>query len=142
MRENRYSTLVEGVGVMKEIKRLPDAELEIMKIIWEADDEVTTSYIMAQLKGVKTWGNTTVLNFLARLAERGFVKSERIGKANIYTPLIEEACYLQNESKSFLERLHGNSIKSLIASLYDSHTITDKDLKELQSFINENTGEG
>lgn len=140
-RKKRYSTLVEGVGEMKEIKRLPDAELEIMKIIWDAEEEVTTAYIMKELEGIKTWGNTTVLNFLARLVERGFIKSERIGKGNVYTALIEEHSYLQNESKSFLERLHGNSIRSLIASLYSTQTITDKDLKELQNFINENTKE-
>ncbi|QEH66919.1 BlaI/MecI/CopY family transcriptional regulator [Cellulosilyticum sp. WCF-2] len=127
---------------MEQIKRLPDAELEIMKIIWEANEEVTSAYIMEQLKGVKTWGNTTVLNFLARLVERGFIQSERVGKSNVYTAIIDEKCYLQNESKSFLERLHGNSVKSLIAALYNGHTITEQDLKELKDFIDENTREG
>lgn len=124
------------------MNRLPDAELEIMKIIWEAKEEVTSAYIMEQLKGVKTWGNTTVLNFLARLVERGFVQSKRVGKSNVYKAIIEEKSYLQNESKSFLERLHGNSVKSLIAALYNGNTITDQDLKELKNFIDESTREG
>lgn len=122
---------------MSEIKKLPDAELELMKIIWEAKEGVTSFYMMEKLKGIKTWSNTTVLNFLARLVERGFLKSERVGKSNVYTALIEEVDYLENESKSFLQRLHGNSMKSLIASLYNSKAISGEDLKELQNFIEE-----
>lgn len=126
---------------MSEIKKLPDAELELMKIIWEAKEGVTSSYMMEKLKGIKTWSNTTVLNFLARLVERGFLKSERVGKSNVYTALIEEVDYLENESKSFLQRLHGNSMKSLIAALYNSKAISDEDLKELQNFIEEKVKE-
>lgn len=126
---------------MGEIKKLPDAELELMKIIWAAKEGVTSSYMMEKLRGIKTWSNTTVLNFLARLVERGFLKSERVGKTNVYTALIEEVDYLENESKSFLQRLHGNSMKSLIAALYNSKAISGEDLKELQNFIEEKVKE-
>lgn len=122
-----------------EIKRLPDAELEIMMIIWEAKEPVTSAYIMKALEGIKTWGTTTVLNFLSRLVERGFLKCEKQGKINVYTVIIQEETYLENESKSFLERLHGNSIKSLMAALYKGKGITKQDLEELQSFIDEKT---
>lgn len=127
---------------MKEIiKRLPDAELKIMMIIWEAESRVTSSYIMEKLKGEETWGQTTVLNFLSRLVDRGFLKREKEGKSNLYTPLIEEEIYLESESKSFLERLHGNSIKSLVSALYKGKALTKGDLKELQAFIEEKTKE-
>jgi len=36
--------------VKKSIRRLPDAELEIMKIIWEANEPVTSAYISEKLK--------------------------------------------------------------------------------------------
>jgi len=53
-----------------DIKKLPDSELEIMMIIWNADEKVTSDYIMVKLD--KTWQKTTVLNFLIRLCDRGF----------------------------------------------------------------------
>lgn len=55
---------------MPNIKKLPDSELEIMMIIWDADEKVTSDYIMEKLN--KTWQKTTVLNFLTRLCDRGF----------------------------------------------------------------------
>lgn len=123
------------------IPKLPDAELYIMKIIWSGGSETTSSYIMERLEGKKDWAITTVLNFLARLVDRGFLSVRRNGKTNLYMPLINQDEYLKSESKSFLERLHGNSLKSLIASLYGGNAITTEDLDELQRYINEKAGE-
>ncbi|MCK9479070.1 MAG: BlaI/MecI/CopY family transcriptional regulator [Firmicutes bacterium] len=119
------------------IARLPDSELCIMLIIWEADEPVTSAYILERLKGKKSWGATTVLNFLSRLADRGFLKLEKQGRINHYTPIVCEKDYIDMESKSFLERLHNNSVKSFIASLYDSRGISKEDLKALKKFIKE-----
>jgi len=122
------------------IARLPDAELEIMKVIWESKSEVTSAQISAGLQGKKDWATTTILNFLARLVERGFLTVRRLGKTNVYTPLIDEETYLESESKSFLKRLHGNSFKSLIASLYGGGEISKNDMAQLKAFIDENGG--
>ena len=123
------------------ISRLPDAELEIMKIIWRNNDETTSAQIVDALAGKKDWAVTTVLNFLSRLVDRGFISVRRKGKINIYTPVIDENAYLEVESKSFLKRLHGNSFKSLVASLYGGSEISQDDLAELKSFINERADE-
>ena len=67
---------------MPNIKKLPDSELEIMMIIWDADEKVTSDYIMEKLN--KTWQKTTVLNFLTRLCDRGFLKCHKEGRFNVY----------------------------------------------------------
>lgn len=126
----------------KKYARLPDAELEVMKTVWGANKPVPSSYIMKQLEGQKSWGLTTVLNLLSRLIERGFLECRKDGKFNIYTPVVDEKIYLENESKSFLERLHGNSLKSLVASLYDSDSLTEKDFEDLKQFIDEHARHG
>ncbi len=46
---------------MNNIKKLPDSELEIMMVIWDANESVTSDYIMEKLS--KSWAKTTVLNF-------------------------------------------------------------------------------
>ena len=123
------------------IPRLPDAELFIMKIIWQAGGEVTSAQLMSELNGKQKWVLPTVLNFLSRLVERGFLSVRKNGKINVYIPIIAEQDYLECESKSFLERLHGNSFTSLVTSLYDGKTISQDDLAELQAFIIQKAGE-
>ena len=123
------------------IPRLPDAELFIMKIIWSCGDEITSAQLMKELAGKKDWVQTTVLNFLARLVERGFLSVERRGKVNVYKPIINEHKYLETESKLFMKHLHDNSIKSFMASLYSGKSISQQDLDELKTFIEQKAGE-
>ncbi len=56
-------------------------------------------------------------------------------KSNLYSPVIRQEEYLQNESKTVLEKLYGNSIKKFVASLYQGNQIAEEDLDELNDFI-------
>lgn len=71
-------------------KRLPDSELELMMIIWDAEGSVTRSEIENRLPTERKLSATTVLSFLSRLQEKGFLEVERDGKTNRYLPLVEK----------------------------------------------------
>ncbi len=120
---------------MDKIKRLPESELDIMMIIWESNEAVTSAYVMEKLPEEKKWATTTVLNFLARLADRGFLEITKQGRVNYYKPLIEENDYLQQESSTFLKKMHMGSLKSFVASLYDGSAISMEDLEELKDYV-------
>lgn len=120
---------------MEDMKRLPDSELKLMMIIWDAGEPVASPYILEQLVGEKTWAKTTVLNFLSRLVDRGFLTTEKRGRFHYFSPLISKEDYLQMESRSFLQRVHKNSLKSLVASLYDGKGIDGQDLQELRQYV-------
>lgn len=121
------------------IRRLPESELEIMLAIWQADAPVTSAYVAEKMTHHK-WANTTILNFLARLVDKGFLRRERQGKNNLYTPIIQEEAYLRQESRSFLQRLYGNSVKNMVAALYHDRTISQDDLQELREFLDAQGG--
>lgn len=116
-------------------KRLGDAELEIMMVLWEAPEPVTSGYILERLHGRRDWALSTLMTTLARLAEKGFVYCDRSTRTNYYTALISAKDYRAGESRSFLERLYGNSLPSFVASLYDSKAIDESDLSELREFL-------
>ena len=122
-------------GRMKDNQRLPDAELEIMMAIWDANETVTSEYLMEVLN--KDWVKPTLLNLLNRLVHRGFVKCEKVGKINYYTAIEKKEKYLQRESKNFLKQMHQNSISSLLVSLYGGKKLSKKEVEELDRFIEE-----
>ena len=83
----------------------------------------------------RRWQTATLLKLLSRLEERGFVKREKEGRNNLYTPLVRREDYLSAESRAFLQRLHGGSLPSLVAALMDSRAISRRDLEELEEIL-------
>ncbi|MCM1145893.1 MAG: BlaI/MecI/CopY family transcriptional regulator [Clostridium sp.] len=119
------------------MKRLPDSELEIMMIIWELDRAVTRFEIEAQMGGERKLSPTTILSFLSRLQEKGFLEVKKAGKNNVYQALIDKDSYMQSESKSILKRLYQNSAKNFLAALYDGNQLSKEQLQELEDYISE-----
>lgn len=117
------------------MKKLGDAELEIMLILWDAIEPVTSSYVLERLKGKRNWALSTLMTILARLVDKDFVYCDRSTRTNYYSALIAEKDYKASESSSFLKRLYNNSIQNFVTSLYDSNTITDDDLISLRDMI-------
>ena len=87
----------------------------------------------------KEWKMTSVLTFLSRLCDKGFLSCTKEGRQNLYTPLVSEEDYRQSESVGFLRRLCGGSVKNLVASLSDAGALTEQDIDELRAFLDRQT---
>lgn len=121
---------------MAAIKHLPDGELEIMQIIWHAGRAVSRADIEHALGKNKSLAPTTILTFLARLCDKGFLAVERVNRANYYTPLVTERAYLANESRSILNKLYGGSLSAFAVSLSDSG-VSREELEQLRQMLEE-----
>lgn len=119
------------------MKRLPESELELMMIIWNANKPVTRGEIELELDEERKIGATTILSFLSRLEEKGFVQVTKSGKNNVYAPLIQEEDYLRRESSSILKRLYRNSITNFVSALVSDNNLSEQDIDELQKFLDE-----
>lgn len=118
---------------MAQTKRLPDAELEVMQTIWTLTPPVTATEV--QQHASSDWKMTSVLTFLSRLTDKGFLSCTKEGRQNLYTPLISEEDYRQRESVGFIRRLCGGSVKNLVASLSDAGALSEQDIDELRAFL-------
>lgn len=123
------------------MKRLPEAEQEIMLIIWGLDEPVTRTDIEAKLTSKEVLPNT-ILKLLSRLDERGFIRTEKAGKMNYYYPLIKKEDYLNQEGNSFLKNMFGNSLTNFAAAMVDGGNISREELEELRRYIDSKLMEG
>ncbi|MDR0502226.1 MAG: BlaI/MecI/CopY family transcriptional regulator [Treponema sp.] len=121
------------------MKRLPDAEFEVMKIIWDSTPPVTTLEIMEKLKDDKKWKSQTVLTMLVRLIEKGFLQSERVGRERNYTPKMPEQDYMRIETGDFMKRYIGNtgrySVGVLVKTMFEDQNLSKEDLQELKDWL-------
>lgn len=120
---------------MKEhIRRLPDAEQEVMQAIWACTAPVARTDIEEILFPEHPMAMTTLLTMLTRLAEKGFISIEKQGRRSLYTPLISQEDYLASQSKTFFEKLCGRNISTFAAALCDSG-LTREEIAELRSLL-------
>jgi len=125
---------------MPNIKRLPDTEFELMKIIWRNEPPVTTAKVIQDLGDSVNWKPQTVLTMLVRLIEKGFLSSERVSKERNYTPIISESEYMSVETGEFIVRYRGNSVGSLVKTMYEGKDLSEEEIVELKKWLKEKGG--
>lgn len=119
------------------ISKITEAEMEIMKIIWEENKEITTAEILEKLPKENSWKTTTVMTLVARLIEKKVLNVNKIGKLNYYSAKVTEEEYKAVQTDVFLDDMHNGSIRSFIATLYNSRKISKKDIADLKNWIKE-----
>ena len=70
----------------RDTRRLPDAELAVMQALWACEAPAGRSDLEGILQGTHPMAATTLLTLLSRLADKGFVRSEKVGRSARYTP--------------------------------------------------------
>jgi len=119
------------------MKRLPDAEFDIMKIVWANKLPISTSMIMEQIGNKKGWKAATILSLMLRLVDRGYLRTEKNGKERAFFPIISREDYLRFETANFITRYHESSFVSLFNALYDGQKMSDKDIAKLIKWAEE-----
>ena len=117
------------------MKKLPEAEFQVMRAVWAYEPPITSSKVMGHLSGEKSWPIQTVVTLLGRLVEKEFLRSEKKGKKRLYYPLVSKEDYLQFETGNFVKQYHENSLISLLSALYHDKELSDGDLDDLQEWI-------
>ena len=121
----------------KRIQKLPDSELDVMIALWNGHLEMTRSEIEEFMNQKKKLAPTTILTLLSRMEKKNFVSVKKEGKANLYSALVTQEEYQQQEGKHVLEKLYDNSLKNFVATLYQGKQIDQNDIEELESFLQE-----
>ncbi len=122
----------------KSIPKIPEAELDIMLILWKADVPSRVIDIFNGLKDTRPCSKPAIHTLLERLEKRGFVRQDTVDAPTPYkliTPLISEEDYRATESNAFVDKLCRGSWKTLIATLVDTGRITGEDMDEIAKLL-------
>ena len=114
--------------------KISDAELEVMKLLWQAEDALPVTEIRERLQRARGWEATTVKTLVSRLVSKGAVRQE---KRNVYyySPLISEREYNAWATDSLIRRLYNGSARELMAALVRSEGLTKADVEELRQMF-------
>lgn len=122
---------------MPQIPRISETEWEIMRIVW-AKAPVTAADIISELtKADSTWHPVTAKTLLNRLVRKGALGYEQQGRAYLYKPLVDEQSCVSAVSSSFLDRVFGGSLTSMVAYFVENRKLSPKQAKDLRKAMEE-----
>ena len=122
---------------MKLNQQMSDSERELMKIIWENGGSIFIAELLERVEeNNKGWKRSTVLTFLTRLTEKGFIKTEKYKRKNKYIATLSESEYMEEQTTVFLHKVYDGNAKKLVSTLLKQDRITSKDFEELEKFWN------
>ena len=114
--------------------KITGSELEVMKLLWRAEDALPVTEIREKLQKSKGWEPATIKTLVGRLVSKGVVCQE---KRNVffYSPLITEKEYSAWATEDLITRLYNGSARDLVAALVNSDGLTQEDLDELRQMF-------
>lgn len=116
---------------MEQHGKISSAEFEIMQILWEADEPLNIQTVCDRLPNNK-WAYKTVGTLLMRMEAKSAVSSEKRGRINYYSPILDKEEYTKEQTKEFVSKLYHGSVKDLAVSLFKSEDMTESDIDELR----------
>lgn len=139
----RFPTAIKEIDMEeKKIIKLPESELEIMQGIWVLNEEgekfVSASLVMKRFPALQRLKLTTVLTLITRLQTKGFIKTEKIGRSNCYTPLIPSDEYRRFATGDYVKKVYLGDKMDLISTLVSDETLTAEELAEIKAVIAKN----
>jgi BlaI family penicillinase repressor len=118
-------------------KRITDAELDLMEVLWAADQPLTSAEVAERLEAQRGWSSTTVKTMLSRLAAKGAVAHREDGRRFLYSPAIGRDAYVGSESRRFVDRLFGGRLSPLIAQLAEEDALDEEDIAAIEALLRE-----
>src|SRR5437879_3154417 len=119
---------------MKRPVKISEAEWEVMNVVW-AKAPVPASEVVEQLAEKKDWRPRTIRTLLARLVNKGALRSEFEGKRYLYEPKVTMEECVRHESRSFVERVFGGAPASMLINLVKHTELTPEEIKQLKKIL-------
>lgn len=121
---------------MKKIPNVTQAEWVVMKTLWD-EHPLTGNEVARRLASKRHWKPKTVKTLLARLVTKEAVAYDQRGREYHYYPLLAEELCKEAASQSFLKTIFNGAVKPMLATILDSHRLSDEDIAELKALLDE-----
>lgn len=119
---------------MARLPQISEAEFEVMKIVWKYAP-INTNEITERLVKTTTWSPKTIQTLIKRLVTKGALSYEKQSRVFVYTPSVDEAEYIGQESNTFLNRFYDGNIASMLSAYLDNDRLSETEIAELRSLL-------
>ncbi|WP_289139362.1 penicillinase repressor BlaI [uncultured Brevibacillus sp.] len=119
-----------------QVPGISEAEWEVMNVLWEKEPQ-TANEVIFSLQEKMDWKPKTIRTLLDRLVKKKVVGVNQNQKLYTFFPLYTQGECQKAEAQTFLKRIYGGTMKSMLVQFIEEEELTEEDMNELRSILNE-----
>lgn len=123
---------------MSALPQISEAEFEVMKVVWKFAP-INTNEITERLLKTTTWSAKTIQTLIKRLVTKGALAYEKQGRIFVYTPLVKENEYINQQSNSLLNRFYDGDISAMLSTYLENNQLSETELQHLRSILSKDS---
>ena len=118
----------------KSLTPLGETEMEVLRHVWHLD-RATVADVRAEILEERDIAYTTVMTVLKKLAEKGYLRYEKEGRAYVYEPAQRPESVRHSLLGDVLEKVFGGSPMALVQTLVRREELSAEERRELQHLV-------
>jgi predicted transcriptional regulator len=116
----------------KKATMLTNAEHRIMEVIW-ARGSATVADVVEALDGKDAY--TTILTLIRILKAKGYLKSNKEGRAHVFSPAVDRDTVARKAAHQLLSKFFAGSPSELVLSFLRDEELTTEELDRIKEKI-------
>jgi len=118
-------------------KRVPvsDAELEVLKVLWNRGGMTVRDVAAALRKQRRRLAYNTVLTLLSRLREKGYVDADRRETAHLFRAVVTRDGLLGSSLAALADRVCDGTASPLLLALVKDQRLSQEEIAELRQLL-------
>ena len=116
--------------------RPTDAELEILRVLWERGPS-TVRHVHEALAGTRETGYTTTLKLMQIMADKRLVDRDESSRTHVYTASMSAEHTQGQLLNDLVDRAFGGSAAALVLRALSTRSTSDDELREIRKLIDE-----
>ncbi|MFJ7408228.1 MULTISPECIES: penicillinase repressor BlaI [unclassified Lysinibacillus] len=120
----------------KEIPNISESEWEVMNVLWQKAPQTANDVILS-LQEQTDWKPKTVRTLLDRLVHKNVIGVNKDYRVYTFFPLYSQDECQRAEAQSFIKRIYGGTLKSMLVQFIQEDSLSEEDISELRSILKE-----
>ena len=114
---------------------LTEAEWIIMKVVWE-NEPCAAGTVQEALANSKDWAYSTIKTTMDRMANKGFLKIQKIRNLQLFSSIISEVDAKRGEFRKMLKRAFDGALTPMMQFLIEHEGLSKAESAQLRKLVN------
>ncbi|MCD7922511.1 MAG: BlaI/MecI/CopY family transcriptional regulator [Clostridiales bacterium] len=120
-------------------KKLSACETLIMKLVWDAEGDISVQKLIVEIRERygKDYARTTVVTFVKKLMDKGYVSTYRVGRASFVHAERDEYLYKQRLMSEATDFWFEGKPSGLLAAVCSGRNVPEEEILAMRKLLDE-----